>query len=314
MRPLGGILETNVLADPKEKPLYSPQATADGKKRTAPTDHEVNHAEEWTMVAPAIIAAGISAAAAIGSSVKASNDASSATSGSAARALDFYKMQQQTSGAHLPYLVDNAKAAGLHPLFALGTSGTFSPSYGGQGGGGKSGSYIGEGIAQAGGAIARGVTGAARQKETSALHALRLQKAQREIKLDDMEILKRASDLKMAEQNPMWGDTDTGLGSESKLYPYGTKMGPPLSARPLKASPRTSVPLWSEVVGPGGRRTRVMNPEMGMDEIGQIEFIRQQAQDWAADQLMQRRRAAQRHRRNVRKRRKTQDYQFPGGS
>lgn len=224
------------------------------------------------MVAPAIIAAGISAAAAIGSSVKASNDASSATSGSAARALDFYKMQQQTSGAHLPYLVDNAKAAGLHPLFALGTSSNYTPSFGTQGGGGKSGSYIGEGIAQAGRAVGKGVMQASQNKANAEIHDLRLQKMRKEIALDDMEILKRASDLKMAEQNPMWGDTDTGLGSETKIYPFGTKSGPPLNMRPLTAMGRQSIPKYVEQVGPKGRR-KIINPELGMDETGQAHWL-----------------------------------------
>ena len=178
--------------------------------------------------------------------------------------------------------MQDAKDAGLHPLFAMGTAGSYSPSgYSGSSVGsvppaGFSGSYAGEGLAEAGRAIASGVRGAASAKREQELHVLRLQKMRREIMLDDAALMKAASDRKMAEQAAMyWGDSQAGITGPdltAKTYPYGRKSGPRLNVRPLQATGRTSLPQYTELVGPKGRRM-VLNQDSGLDEVAQVEYV-----------------------------------------
>ncbi len=183
--------------------------------------------------------------------------------------------------------VADAKAAGLHPLFALGTSGSYSPSIGGQT---QTGSAMGEGIAQAGSIIGEGMRqqkAAGRQVKMDAaqaqLHALRVEKMGKEIKLDDMELMERASRLAMTQTQSMWGDGIVGGSAEgppgTKTYPYGTKTGPPLSMTPLQAHPRESMPERIETRGPKGRRM-ILNPALGMDEAGQADWIMNPWMQW----------------------------------
>ena len=213
------------------------------------------------MVWPAIIAAG----AAIGGGLLAGQQSKAGAKGTAfTRARDDSAIQRKAA---------DARAAGLHPLFALGSTGGYTQSTTG-----FSGSHMGEGVARAGQEISRGMQRAQTEKvnasttaRLTAEHDLRLQKMQREIQLDDMELLRRSSDLKRAEQGAMWGDWNPGItggGQDVMTYPYGTKSGPPLNMRPLTAEGRRSIPRYVEQVGPKGRR-RAINPELGLDEEGQ---------------------------------------------
>lgn len=71
-----------------------------------------------------------------------------------------YEMRDKYSGTHLPNLVKNAKAAGLHPLFALGASGAQGPSFQMQGQS-ETGSFASKGLRSA----AQGLNQYARYKE-----------------------------------------------------------------------------------------------------------------------------------------------------
>lgn len=122
----------------------------------------------WPMelpIAPVIIAAGIAAAGAIASSKQASSAASSATSQGRNFQFDMYKMQEHEARQKYRLAAEDAKLAGLHPLFALGTSPNFQPTAYSQPG--SSGSAAGDGLARASQAIAGGVRGYERQKVTA---------------------------------------------------------------------------------------------------------------------------------------------------
>ncbi len=264
------------------------------------------------MVWPAVIAAGASIA---GSLLSKGGGQSKAMTG-------YYRAEDKIARESIYQTsVADAKAAGLHPLFALGSSANFSPSgqYISQ-----TGSAAGEGVARAGEHIAQGMRRAQtgeRQVQMDAaskqIHDLRLQKMTREISLDDMEIMKRASDLKMAENQLLyWGDGSSAQagGPESKTYPYGTQAGPALSQRPLVASARQSMPETVESVSPDGTRMALLNPDLGLDEVGQAEYLRLKAIGWTVKQLhawaARRRKVAAKRRRRVRR----SDPGFYGGS
>lgn len=228
---------------------------------------------------PAAIAAG---AAIVGSVLASKGGTSKAMTG-------YYRAEDKIARESIYQTsVKDAKAAGLHPLFALGSSANFSPSgYMGQ----QTGSAAGEGIAQAGAHIAEGMRSSKKGERTvrldaasAQINAMRLEKMGREIKLDDMEILKRASDLKMAENQLLyWGDGNPGMsgpgGMDTKTYPYGTKSGPPLNMTPLSASARESFPAFIEMIGPKGRRM-VRNPKMG-DEVAETDTATRPWLDYA---------------------------------
>lgn len=223
----------------------------------------------------------------------------------------------------MQFAVKDAKAAGLHPLFALGTSGSsISPSV--ALGAPPSGSFASSGIARAGEAIAdeiRARPRRARQTRLDAaaaeLHSLRVLKAKGEIKLDDLEAQKRASDLAYMTQRNFWGDGDSGMGQQAmaeKLFPLSTRTGPDLSQRPLLATARQSHPETVESVSPDGTRMNLLNPDLGLDEVGQAEYLRLKAIGWTVKQLH----AWAKRRKGVLKRRKKRvrraDPDFYGGS
>ena len=265
------------------------------------------------MVWPAVIAAGASIAGSLLSSGGGQNKG----------ITDAYRAEDKRARERIYRTsVEDAKKAGLHPLFALGSSANFSPSgqYVSQ-----TGSAAGEGIARAGEHIAEGV----RQKKqgerqvvmdaaSRQIHDLRITKMGKEIQLDDAELMKRASDLRMAEMQLLyWGDGGTGVPSssgESRMYPYGTKTGPPLDQRPLVASARQSMPETVESVSPDGTRMQLLNPDLGLDEVGQAEYLRLKAIGWTSRQLTawaaRRRKIAAKRRRRVRR----SDPGFYGGS
>jgi len=176
--------------------------------------------------------------------------------------------------------VKDAKAAGLHPLFALGTSGGFSggTAFSGQA---PSGSHLGRGVAAAAKYAGKGVDthlAKGRQQQIAGmddeLHGLRVRKMEAEIALDELAI---ASKQKMGEQTPMWGDGDPGLSMgdpSTKTYPYGTKKGPPLEVRPTTAYGKTSRPMQSEVIAADGYRYNIIDPDTG-DEISQADLVAQ---------------------------------------
>ena len=267
------------------------------------------------MVWPAVIAAG---AAVAGSLLARGGGVSKTMTG-------YYREEDRRERAKAYRIsVNDAKRAGLHPLFALGSSANYAPT-GFVGTPGQStGSAAGEGIARAGSEIASGMREAKREGRTAKLdaasqqiHNLRLQKMTREIQLDDAQLMKMASDRKMAEQRHLYwgtpGDLSTG-SPESITYPYGVERGPALEQRPLTATGRQSHPETVESVSPDGTRMALLNPDLGLDEVGQAEYLRLKAIGWTVKKLhawaARRRKIQQQRRRRVRR----SDPQFYGGS
>lgn len=231
--------------------------------------------------------------------------------------------EQQREDSKYRRAVNDAKAAGLHPLFALGTSGSF-------GGGGQSfpgtGSYAGDGISRIGDAVAEGITGTAAEKRTSKLdaagreiHVRRLAKMDREIALDDAELLKRASDLKMAEQQSLyWGNPGGAMGAgmggpESRTFPMDTKRGLELQRRPLTMSSRSSIPEKIEVVGADGHRYTIVNPALG-DEVSQFDYLIERGQRALKQIYRGRQQSGRVNRGRVKRRTRRADPDFYGGS
>ncbi len=183
--------------------------------------------------------------------------------------------------------VADAKAAGLHPLFALGSAGAGSASIA-MSPTPTAGGSAAAGIAAAGKTIGEGIRGYAKGKRTARLdaaaaelHALAVRSAQGKIQLDDLEAQRRASDLAVSTQRQFWGDSDTGIGgvmegqpSDTKIFPYGTRAGIPLELRPRTDYGLKSRPLRSEVIADDGYRYRIIDPDTG-DELSQADLFQQ---------------------------------------
>ncbi len=165
--------------------------------------------------------------------------------------------------------VADAKAAGLHPLFALGGS----AAQGGYGGGmpsipspiitgqSDSGSALGSGIASAGRAIARGIPTELEKSQTM-VNLARAAEINSQMKRAEMDALN-------VRTVPAW---EEGRGEQAITHPMGTRAGVPLVRRPLSSTGRRSIPQYVEMVGPHGRRM-VLNQESGLDEVSQVEYM-----------------------------------------
>ncbi len=160
----------------------------------------------------------------------------------------------------LSWRVEDAKAAGIHPLFALGNAGTGAtvnvphrPRAGGGGGG-----YSGGG-------------GPSRNAERRAEEQHRQNMAR-----GNVELLKAQSDLRRMIQTenykrPVLWPPGAQPGGESVTYPAGSRAGLPLGRRPMTQTARGSMPSHTEMVSRKGRR-RVLNQDLGLDEVGQIDY------------------------------------------
>lgn len=169
----------------------------------------------------------------------------------------------------------DARAAGLHPLFAMGVSGAgISPTtvqssdpYPGQS---SSGSHLGRGIEKAGQQIAAGMTRAGNAR----MRAAQLRNLEARSTLTEAQAMQIASDTKRIEQSA-WTQNTGVVGDfpleEAKTFPVGTKRGLELYKRPLTQSSRSSIPEKIEVMGKDGFRYRIVNPALG-DEVSQFDY------------------------------------------
>ncbi len=235
------------------------------------------------MVAPAIAAAGISAGASLlGGFLGGGGGISKTMTG-------YYREEdRKREDTRIQRTVADAKAAGIHPLFAMGAV----PSSGAAGfipGQSPSGSALGAGISRAGAEIARGMG----RKGQGLLLASQIKSNEASATRDMAQAAATDSARKRAEQEALSIRNVQDIGGGAQLFPIGTKSGPPLNRRPLVSLPNQSIPEFIEGVGPGGS-IKVINPELGMDEVAQGHYLIQKLKQYRARKLREQRRIRQR--------------------
>ncbi len=200
------------------------------------------------------------------------------------KAVEFREDARRYGETAIQRTVADAKAAGVHPLFALGGrasgSGAGMPSPPTSGGSGyipgqhSTGSGLGTGLR----AAARGIRGIAAGQPSA------LEVSQTE--LNTARSMQIASETKRAEQNalslPGW---QPGPGDMATVHPLGTRTGVPLNRRPLTSTGRKSMPEYIEVIGPGGRPLTVINPDLGLDEYAQVHYAWQKLKEYGEEKL-----------------------------
>lgn len=167
--------------------------------------------------------------------------------------------------------VKDAKAAGIHPLYAMGSSANYSPTITASGfhpsmpSGSSTGTALGEGMVQASKLAAEGLSkhfGKPTPVETAQVKALEAQSSR-----DTAQAAYWLSKAKTTEARANY--IRPSPNTKAKTFPL--KTGRALSKRPIESVGRKSLPTYVEAVGPRGRR-RLLNPELGMDEIGAIHY------------------------------------------
>ncbi len=230
------------------------------------------------MVAPAIGAALVSGAASLAGGFLSRGGGISKTM------TGYYREEdRKREDTRIQRTVADAKAAGIHPLFAMGAvpatgGGSFMP------GQSPSGSALGEGISRAGAQIARGMG----RKGQDLLLASQIKSNEASAARDMASAAATDSARKRAEAEALSIRNVEDIGGGAQLFPIGTRSGPPLNRRPLVSLPNQSIPEFIEGVGPGGT-IKVMNPELGMDEVAQGHYLIQKLKQYRARKLREQR-------------------------
>lgn len=174
--------------------------------------------------------------------------------------------------------VADAKAAGIHPLFAMGASVGSSPTIS-TGGPPPTGNAMGraiENMAQTLGVI-----------ETNRASARR----------DEAEAALLDSERKRIEQDLVTrGHDSPSVRGDVKTFPYphpdpGTVYGPAEYYNPQVATSQSrgiesgTHPEKIKVVGPDGRSYEIASPNLGLDEIAQVEYAYWKTRHWATDRI-----------------------------
>lgn len=165
--------------------------------------------------------------------------------------------------------VKDAQAAGIHPLFALGGSASASPT-------------ISVGNAPTGSAMGDGLKALAESMGITA-------KNRSEARLDEAQAAYYDALTAKATSDAMSTGRDT-LGAGDQV-PRLDLTSSPAGVSPLANSPDIGVagdraiPQHIDVQRPDGRSVRIPNPELGLDEVAQLEYIRQNTVMGLADQI-----------------------------
>lgn len=208
-----------------------------------------------------------------------------------------FSHQQVMDNNRISIAANDARNAGLHPLFALGggiSAGGGSPSFsagglGGMSGGGgfgvpESGSVIGEGLEAAGRAIGSyadhqerkrlAAEAGKRQKladyQAAELHQANLRRLHASAFRDESEAIAAQSDKKRAEMD--------ALIKRAPVVPVPDSAAPAYKKRPLKVEPRESHVGRVHATGPEGpHEYHYAPPSLGGDEINQFIWAINQA-------------------------------------
>ncbi|MBA7641602.1 hypothetical protein ES703_49287 [subsurface metagenome] len=212
------------------------------------------------------IASAIGAAASIGGALigKSSADEDRAmTAAQNAQMVRLNKAQfkdlQQKSIRHK---VADAKAAGLHPLFALGgtaSGASPTPFIPGQS---RTGNQLGEGLAAAGRQIARG-----------GLVQAQIESYKASANRDNAQAAQTLSETKRAEQNALNIRGSWTGAPPAKTYPLPGQLQTEWKQLPATQYGRETRPGYVDVQLPDGTWTKVLNQDLGLDEIAQIEYV-----------------------------------------
>ncbi len=160
--------------------------------------------------------------------------------------------------------VEDAKAAGIHPLFALGSPGagaTVNVPHRPRSGGG-------------GGTYPQGGPSKSAERRAEEQHQQNIQRGHVEL-LKSQSELRRMLQVENYKRPALWPeDEGQSMGQGAQVYPFGTKKGLPLRKRPLVQFPRTSRPMRAEIIADDGYRYRIIDPDTG-DEISQADLAAQ---------------------------------------
>lgn len=183
--------------------------------------------------------------------------------------------------------VEDAKRAGIHPLFALGASVGGSPT---TTVGGPSGSSLGDAVAGLGRNLGR------RRMEKSALaqSAAEIRRAEAGAARDEAEAALINSERKRLEQNLVSrghdGATtvDPVLSNDPVVYGPASHEPPRvMMTKPGKPGVEAgNRPGTIDVMTPDGRKVNIPSPELGLDEVAQVDYIYQRAIHKLSDAFM----------------------------
>lgn len=196
-------------------------------------------------------------------------------------AREQYDRAQAERARFLQDRVADARKAGLHPLFALGAGGPNVGSTSFVAGQHPSGSGLGSGIAEAGRAMAS-ATGPGKRMAAKHEALLDAQIREANARADWTSEQARASALKRSEQAVM----TSGVAPE---FPITKKaLAPvPLAKRPWESTKRLSIPEKIRIEQDDGRHVPGLNPDAGLDEVGQVYYIYQKARQAVSDWLLE---------------------------
>ncbi len=166
--------------------------------------------------------------------------------------------------------VTDAKAAGLHPLFAMGIAGSSPTAIGGAPRGSRPPISRGSG-----GAPSIALRSSSQEKRLQEEHELNMERGH-------IENLKASSELALLEQQlkarptEYWPDDGYGSGgAAAKTIPYGQGPSNEMRRRPIQMEPNVSIPLRAEMIADDGWRYRVLSPDAGRYEVGQADLVYQ---------------------------------------
>lgn len=175
--------------------------------------------------------------------------------------------------------VKDAKKAGIHPLYALGASSNISPTL-------PAGDTLGASVAEAAASVGRGMVG----KKQSELIDQQIQESKSRQMLNEAQSVALAGQDTARQGARTFGDANLDVAMGVQTWP------PPDSKQEIVEVVPTQVPTTK----PGDRSTkagnqpffveytrkdgtigRALNPDLGMDEVGQVYVAAAEGKHWA---------------------------------